>query len=258
MEGEKKLKGVTTKENKPISARRLDSEEKAQGLEGQLISSKGLDTEEEAKANRLWKKQSEHIEEAINKIKTGKPGNITSIFKMREIVAGPKKPKQEAHAVLDAKTGEVVVSNNEIKRVNLEHCLRVLKDKEPEDNVKLLVQLESDLHDILMKETTDKDLEVSEDEYDEIVQKFKSKNKRSYDFLTKAGDLYKQSIYKLCKRMLKEETFPDSFCETTLHQLWKRKGSRQDLGNHRYIHMKQYLPRLCEALTVNAMKDDIL
>ena len=58
--------------------------------------------------------------------------------------------------------------------------------------------------------------------------------------------------------MLKEETFPDSFCETTLHQLWKRKGSRQDLGNHRYIHMKQYLPRLCEALTVNAMKDEIL
>ena len=94
-------------------------EEKAKGLEGQIISSKWLDTEEEAKAKRLWKKQSEHIEVEINKIKTGKPGNITSIFKMREIVAGPKKPKQEAHAVLDATTGEIAVSNDEIKRVNL-------------------------------------------------------------------------------------------------------------------------------------------
>jgi hypothetical protein len=96
---------------------------------------------------------------------------------MREIVAGPKKPKQEAHAVIDAMNDEVVVSNDEIKRVNLEHCLKVLKDKEPVDEVKLLVKLESDLHDILMSEETDKDLEVSEDEYNKVVDKFKSKNK---------------------------------------------------------------------------------
>ena len=228
------------------------------GLEDEQSPTKGLETKEELKASRLWRKQAEYIEEAINGIKTGKPGNITSVFKMQEIVAGPKKPKQEAHAVLDSNTGEVVVSNEEIKRVNLEHCLKVLKDKEPENEVKLLIKLESDLHNILMAETKDKDEEVSKEEYDKVVDKFKSKNKRSYDFLTKAGTLYKQAIYKLCKRMLREEDFPDSFHETILHQLWKRKGSRQDLGNHRYIHMKEYLPRLCKALTVYIMKDDIL
>ena len=43
-----------------------------------------------------------------------------------------------------------------------------------------------------------------------------------------------------------------------LYQLWKKKGSREDLNNHRYIHMKDWLPRLTEALTVNLMKEDVL
>ena len=87
---------------------------------------------------------------------------------MLEIVAGPKNPKQESDAVIDAKTGNFAVSNEGIKIVNLEHCLKVLKDKEPEDDVKLLVKLESDLHD----EETDKDLEITEEDYNTVVDKF--------------------------------------------------------------------------------------
>ena len=261
MEGQKIDSGARRLEREAKTSQRMDGENKGKSeskLEVEHRPTTGMEAEEEARASRLWKKQSEYIEEAINKIKIGKPGNITSVFKMREIVAGLKKPKLEAHAVIDSKTGEVVVSNEEIKRVNLEHCLKILKDIEPVKDVKQLVKLESDLHDILMNEETDKELEITEEEYNIVVDKFKSKNKRIYDFLTKSGKLYKLSIYKLCKRMLKEESFPDSFCKTTLHQLWKPKGSRQDLGNHRYIHMKEYLPRLCEALKVNNMKEDIL
>ena len=40
----------------------------------------------------------------------------------------PKKQQQEEHAVKDPKTGETVVSTEEIKRVNLEHCENVLKN----------------------------------------------------------------------------------------------------------------------------------
>ena len=58
--------------------------------------------------------------------------------------------------------------------------------------------------------------------------------------------------------MIEEERFPQDFALTTLQPLWKRKGSRDDLNNHRYIHMKQWLPRLIEALTVNIMKEDII
>ena len=50
---------------------------------------------------------------------------------MRELVAGPKKQQQEANAVKDPKTGKTVVSSEDIKRVNLEHCVNVLKNNTP-------------------------------------------------------------------------------------------------------------------------------
>ena len=58
--------------------------------------------------------------------------------------------------------------------------------------------------------------------------------------------------------MLEKETFPQRFFETRLCQLWKKKGSVSDLNNHRYIHMKDWLPKLCEALTVDQMKTEII
>ena len=58
--------------------------------------------------------------------------------------------------------------------------------------------------------------------------------------------------------MIDEKSFPSDFFLTTLHQVLKRKGSKEDLNIHRYIHMKDWLPRLVEALTVNLMKEDII
>ena len=45
---------------------------------------------------------------------------------------------------------------------------------------------------------------------------------------------------------------------TVLYQLWKKRGSKQDLNSHRYLHMKLYLPKFTEALTVNMFKEDII
>ena len=57
--------------------------------------------------------------------------------------------------------------------------------------------------------------------------------------------------------MIKDECFPERFSKTTLYNLWKQKGSREDLNNHRYIHLKDWLPRLTETITAEMMKQDI-
>ena len=74
----------------------------------------------------------------------------------------------------------------------------------------------------------------------------------------KAGDSFKNSIYKLCSRMIDEEVFPDRFFDTVLQQLWKKKFPREDLRNHRFLHMKDWLPKICEAMIVSQMKQHIL
>lgn len=61
---------------------------------------------------------------------------------------------------------------------------------------------------------------------------------------------------KLCRRFISKETFPTRFNLTTLIQLPK-KGSAQLLDNKRFIHIKDWLARLVEALTVEPMKADI-
>ena len=75
--------------------------------------------------------------------------------------------------------------------------------------------------------------EVTKDDFYELVKKLEKKNKRSYDFLVKTGDNFKHVVFKLCKRLLESETFPARFFKTTLHQLWKKKFPKEDLGNHR-------------------------
>ena len=65
-------------------------------------------------------------------------------------------------------------------------------------------------------------------------------------------------MYKLCKRLITQEQFPTSFSNTLLKQLWKRKGRRDILDNHRFIHLKDWKPRLTETLITEMMKEDII
>ena len=43
-----------------------------------------------------------------------------------------------------------------------------------------------------------------------------------------------------------------------MHQLWKWKFPKEDLSNHRFIHIKDWLPKCVEAVVVNRMKQSIL
>ena len=102
----------------------------------------------------------------------------------------------------------------------------------------------------------DKEYELTEDDYFFVLWKFKTKNSPTYQFITKTGKSFQLAILNMCRRFIKNETFPKRFNLTTLIQLPK-KGSAQDLNNKRFIHMKEWLPRLVEALTVEPMKEDI-
>ena len=74
-----------------------------------------------------------------------------------------------------------------------------------------------------------------------VLKKFKINNKRSYDFLLKASEEFKEAVFKLCERIINEEIIPENFRDTTLYQIWKGKpGTRkEDLSANRHIHIKE-------------------
>ena len=78
-------------------------------------------------------------------------------------------------------------------------------------------------------------------------------------FLLKGGTKYKEVMFNFCKSIIEEEKFPLSFRKTLLNMIWKSNGPSEILKNNRFIHTKEsFVPRLCEALATNKMKQRIL
>ena len=215
-----------------------------------------IEKSETEEAKELLKRQSDRMREALEKVRNTK-GRVAKIFEMKDIIAGKKKAAQEVQAIRDPETGELVVSNTKIKEVTLKYCLNTLKNNEPEEDMKELIKLKEKVHALRMRtKELDREYEITEEEYFFTLWKFKTKNSATYHFITKAGHKFQLAILNLCRRFIENETFPKRFNLTTLIQLPK-KGSAQELNNKRFIHMKEWLARLVEALTVQPMKEDI-
>ena len=180
---------------------RLGQEQKsAQGMEmqRQVMSAEEQSASwmeaEDLKAKELQKRQSEMLESEINEIKMMKHGRMTKVFKMREKIAGSKKQSQEVHAVKNKK-GDLIVSNEEIKKVSLEHCLDTFKNKEPHEDAKRLVELKEAVHESRMRAEYEDDFEIDKDDFNEVLDRFKKKNKKSYDLITKSSESFLNSVF---------------------------------------------------------------
>ena len=166
-------------------------------------------------------------------------------------------PGPEAHSVKDPKSGKLIVSTKEIQNVFLNHCKEVLQSNPIEEGYVEEIERREKLTDIILKETTG-EFVVTKEAFERVLDKFKRNNKRNYDFLVKGGDKFQHSMYLLVKRMIEEKSFGRKFGETTLYNIYKGKGKKEDLESMRFIHSKGYLPRTVEAVVVDGMKEEIL
>ena len=206
----------------------------------------------------LIKKRTEHIEKVVAKIKESKQGRAGSIFKMKKEIAGPKKISQETSAIRDPNTGELLVNKEEIKKATLKYCVENLQNNTPDKDIEDTVKKRKERQLKIMKDKSGEGFEVSKEEFEIVLSKFASKETKTYDFLLKAGNKYKESMYSLCKRIIENEEVPEIFQNTVLIMIWKRKGSMEILKNNRFLHMKDVLARCVDALVVRQMKEALI
>ena len=109
-----------------------------------------------------------------------------------------------------------------------------------------------------MKDTSAVVFVPSKSIFNKVVKKFEKSKKSNYDFLVNTGKKLKEAVFRLAQKMILEEDFPSCFDETTLHQIYKGTGKKEELSNNRYIHSKEWLPRLTEGLVVDNIKNKIL
>jgi hypothetical protein len=165
----------------------------------------------------LIKRQTKKIEDEVLKVKSQNLGRVGTVFKMKEIVNGPKKAGQEPNAIRDPKNANLVVSNEEIKNVTLAYCVSNLT-KKSNDNIAVF---RNKLNALTMEDKDDEGFEIDKSDFKEVIKKFASKETKSYDFLLKSGKKYQEAMYDLCKRMVENEEFPLSFRKTILFMIWK-------------------------------------
>ena len=130
-----------------------------------------------------------------------------------------QKAHQKATAIVDPLNGKLVVSKNAIKSISLKYCKDTLTKNEPDNDYseEIMSKMKIVQTKLLGKEgvfTIDMDL------FDFVISKFKKSQKRNYDFLVKAGSSFKSSVFKFCQLMFKEEVFPSTFKDTTLHMVF--------------------------------------
>ena len=86
------------------------------------------------------------------------------------------------------------------------------------------------------------------------MKRIKLKGKKMFNFLNKAGRSYKEALFWYTKRLVQDEVLLYSFSTTWLLGIWKKKGSALDLNMMRYVHIKEWEAKLCEALVTEHMQ----
>jgi RNA polymerase-binding transcription factor DksA len=138
----------------------------------------------------------------------------------------------------------MVVNKEEIIKASLEYCLHVLTKNEMEEDFKGHHEHKEDLPKELFNKKDDKEDDLNEEDFWRTLDRLKLKNKKSYNFIVKSGDKYKEAVFGLCRRVLDDEEIPKKFDETLLIPIFKGVGSFQDLSHSRFIHTKFWTPRL--------------
>ena len=61
-------------------------------------------------------------------------------------------------------------------------------------------------------------------------------------------------MLQLLKRFYDSEQLPSEFSKTSLQALYKNQGSRKDLSNYRFLHLKNLWAKCFEYLVMNKIK----
>ena len=147
--------------------------------------------------------------------------------------------------VLTAEDGSIMDTKELIEDTLLLHNKNLLSRKEHAKPYSELHQMKRKLLDTL-KETEIEEFEsLTMDDYLKVVNKVLIKKKPMMMDFIDSSPRFKVFIYWILKLVYDTEQIPEEFYRTELVALFK-KGSATDPNNYRFIHLKDWLPRLLE------------
>ena len=193
------------------------------------------------------------IESQVNAIKASTNSRSTKVLKMRTLISNGKE-RSMPEALIDEETGNKILGKREIQTAALKYCVDLLHNNQPDPEYREEFLIKNRKFDLALKEPTkEEDLQISREEFEKVVENLKQKSTSAYDFITKAGDSFKSLVFNMACKVWESEDIPKGWNLTTLVQIFKR-GPRDKISSYRYIHMKNWFPRVFEGLVFNKVK----
>ena len=165
----------------------------------------------------------------------------------------------EPSVVKDPKTGELVSSVEEIKRVSLSYCCDLLTNRLPRTDFIVEIELKSLLHEVRYNEVSEDDIQLlTIDQFHDTILALSKKPGSKYDFITKAGKSLHGALYRLCQAVWSSEQIPETWKRSRLIQAYKGKGDKSCLDNFRHLHIKEEIPKIFGHFVMSKAKDSLI
>ena len=165
---------------------------------------------------------------------------------------------EEMEAVVDKETGKTLQTRDEIYDYVLRYNKGVLGKEEARGE---WAEVEES-----KKRDTEKLAEIDDEEslqplkfedYIEVVEKVVRVKKAVYNDFVLAGPKFKLMIFSLMQKIYLTEQIPESFRSTILKPLFKGKGSRREVSNHRFLHLKGWAAKIFEKLLMKTVESKV-
>ena len=183
-----------------------------------MIDSFGITWETQGKTKRqkkreskqirqLYKEQQVELDEMLSEGYNTKDLNA-KIYKLKQMISGPKIKAQEPMCIKDPVTGELITDYEAIKETTLNHATKILikndiRDKDKQEHAEKVKN-----HKRIMDNENIAEWELDRMTYKKVLKRIKEKGKKMFDPLNKAGDLYKEAIRMYMSKIIDNENIP--------------------------------------------------
>ena len=184
-------------------------------------------------------------------------GKSAAVYNLQQRILGKKNSPLEAIAVEDPSSGIIVDEPERIKEISLKYCADLLKNREPAPGYEEVVEAKVKLHEERMLEQVENDMDnLTREQFDKALRTVERKHKNKYKFILNGGISLKNALFSLFCSVWKNETIPEVWYNSLLVQIYKGKGSPNNLDNIRHIHLKEEVPKLFSQIVTMAAKDN--
>ena len=175
------------------------------------------------------------------------------VFKIRDVIENKYGDKQVT-ATKHFRDGRRLETLEEICDNMLDFNVGQLEKEPITDDMVEVYKERAKYVDECLRNTNREDRMVTWDEYCVAVNKVVKNKKDVYRDFIGTGEVYKKVIFEIINKLLWIGEIPEECKITYLTKIYKGKGPRDELSSNRFVHGKDFFPKLIEKVIVTKVE----